>query len=153
MTTRGSEFQPYALTNKSYLILIDFCSSMLGMMDDETFTSRLGYSDEAIFHLSGRVNCHNVRNWGTEHPHETVEHVRDSPKVNVFCAVFRNKVFDPFFFETDAVTGQSYLDMLQHWLFALLQEVRPDFIFQQDGASAHWHLNVRKILNAKVPQR
>ena len=142
-----------ALTDDDKRKRIDFCSSMLEMIDDETFISRLVFSDEATFHLSGTVNRHNVRIWGTEHPHETVEHVRNSPKVNVFCAVSRNKIFGPFFFENDTVTGQSYLDMLQHWLFTLLQEDRPDFIFQQDGAPAHWHLNVRNFLNEKVPQR
>ncbi len=69
------------------------------------------------------------------HPRETVEHKRNSPKVNVFCAVSRNKVFGPYFFETDTARGQSYLDMLQHWLFTLLQEDGPGFIFQQDRAS------------------
>jgi len=40
------------------------------------------FSDEVTFHLSGKVNRHNVRIWGTENPHEIVEHVRDSPKLN-----------------------------------------------------------------------
>jgi hypothetical protein len=30
---------------------------------------------------------------------------RDSPKVNVFCAVSRRRVFDPFFFAEKTVTG------------------------------------------------
>lgn len=67
---------------------MEFCGAMLEMMEKyETFFSRLIFSDEATFHLSGHVNRHNVRIWGTEHSHETVEHQRDSLKVNVFCAV------------------------------------------------------------------
>jgi hypothetical protein len=33
------------------------------------------------------VNRHNVRIWGTENPHVIIQHVRDPPKVNVFCAI------------------------------------------------------------------
>jgi hypothetical protein len=29
--------------------------------------------------LSGKVNRHNVRLWGTAHPHATNDHERDSP--------------------------------------------------------------------------
>jgi hypothetical protein len=43
-----------------------------------------------------------------------VEHQRDSPKVNVFCAISSQKVYGPFFFAEETVTGMTYLDMLQH---------------------------------------
>jgi hypothetical protein len=39
------------------------------------------FSDEACFHLSGKVNRHNVHIWGMENPHATVQYIRDSPKV------------------------------------------------------------------------
>jgi hypothetical protein len=45
------------------------------------------------------------------------------------------KVYGPFFFHEDIVTGTSYLEMLQTWLFPRLQEDEPeDFIMQQDRA-------------------
>ncbi|PNF17518.1 hypothetical protein B7P43_G16941, partial [Cryptotermes secundus] len=102
-----------ALTNDDKRKWMEFCDSMLEMMEDETFISRL------IF----------------------IEHERDSPKVNVFCAVSQDKVYGPFFFEGNTVTGTS------------LQADSHDFIFQQDGALPHWHLMVRAFLNEKVPQR
>jgi hypothetical protein len=49
---------------------------------------------------------------GTEKPHVNLEHERDSPKVNVFCAIPKEKVYGPFFFVKNAVTDNSYLDML-----------------------------------------
>ncbi|GBN87611.1 hypothetical protein AVEN_135866-1 [Araneus ventricosus] len=78
------------------------------------------FSDETTFHLSGKVNRHNVRVWGAEFPHVTVELERDSPKVNVFCAISKTKLYGPFFFIEEAVTGPAYLDMLQLWLFPQL---------------------------------
>jgi hypothetical protein len=58
----------------------------------------LFFSDEATFHLSGKVNRHNVRIWALEQPHATVVHQRYSPKINVFCAISSKKVYCPFFF-------------------------------------------------------
>ena len=74
--------------------------------------------------------------FGEHHLHETIEHQRDSPKVNIFYAVFYDKVYDLFFLRKHRY-GQSYLEMLHNWLFTLLQADRNDFIFQQDG---HHHI-------------
>ena len=110
-----------ALKNNDYLRRMEFCNQMLQMEDDENFCSLLIFSDEATFHLNGKVNRHNVRIWGTENPHEIIQYERDSPKVNVFCAVSCNKVYGPFFFEGNSVIGQGYKDMLRHWLFPLME--------------------------------
>lgn len=74
------------------------------------------FSDEATFHVSGKVNRYNVRAWGTENPHRVVQHIRDSPKVNVFCAISSSRVHGPFFFTEKTLSGAVYLDMLQLWL-------------------------------------
>lgn len=160
MLRRRLHMKPYrlslvqALTNDDKRKRMEFCSLMMENMDeDDTFTSRLVFSDEATFHLSGKVNRHNVRIWGANNPHEMVEHHRDSPKVNVFCAVSQNQVYGPFFFEGSTVTGQSYLDMLRNWLFPSLQADSNDFIFQQDGAPPHWHQMVRAFLNEEISHR
>ena len=99
-------------------------------LEEDRFTKKLVFSDEATFHVCGKVNHYNVRIWGTENPHVTMEHVRDSPKVNVFCAVFSCKVYGPFFFAEPTVTGINYLDTLQLWLMSQLQEDSEDFIFE-----------------------
>jgi hypothetical protein len=72
--------------------------------------------------ISGKVHRYNVHIWGTENPHEMVQHERASPKIDVFCAVSTQKVYGPCFFCEDTVTGTSYLEMLQTWLFPRLQE-------------------------------
>jgi hypothetical protein len=79
-------------------------------MEKDGFVERLIFCDEATFHISGKVNRHNIRIWGTEQPHAQIEYLHDSPKVNVFCAVSREKLHGPFFF-TEA--GGSFLDMFK----------------------------------------
>jgi len=44
-----------------------FCMSMQQWNEDDFF-NRLIFSDESTFQLSGKVNKHNVRTWGTESP-------------------------------------------------------------------------------------
>jgi hypothetical protein len=78
-----------------------------------SFPEEVQFSDEATLNVSGAVNRRNVRIWGSENPHAYVQHQRDSPKVNVFCAISSQKVYGPFFFSEETVTGMAYLDMLQ----------------------------------------
>jgi hypothetical protein len=75
-----------ALRSADHVARINFSIEIVEAHDDDDFL-RLVFSDEATFHLSGKVNRHNVRIWGTENPHATVQHERDSLKVNVFCAI------------------------------------------------------------------
>lgn len=143
-----------ALSEADKVKRIEFCEFVIEQMEkDQLFISKLVFSDEATFHINGKVNRHNCRIWGTENPRETIQHERDSPKVNVFCAISTNKVFGPFFFEGATVTGQTYLKMLQNWLFPQLEEEARQFIFQQDGAPPHWHLSVRAYLNERYPNQ
>ena len=65
-------------------------------LEEDEFNEHLVFSDEAIFHTNGKVNKHNVCIWVEENPHATIEHERDSPKVNVFYAISKNHVHGPF---------------------------------------------------------
>ena len=108
-------------------------------------------TDKATFHLTDKVNKHNTFIWETEHPHSTLEHVRDSPKVNVFYAISKKRVYEPFFFQGTTVNSEVYLDMLQNWLIKLLFDgEQADFIFQQNGVPLHWSLIVRQYLKANL---
>ena len=73
-----------------------FCVDMQEKLEEDEFNERLVLSDEATFHRNGQVNRQNVRIWSEENPHATIEHERDSPKVNVFCAISKNHVHGPF---------------------------------------------------------
>jgi hypothetical protein len=153
------KFKPYklqllqALKQNDKVERLSFCESMQVLIEDENFLQRMVFSDEATFHLCGKVNRHNVRIWGSENPHAYVEHVRDSPKVNVFCAIANNKVYGPFFFIEQTINGIVFLDMMTEWLIPQLEQDSADFILQLDGAPPHYHLSVRAELNNLLPQR
>jgi len=87
------------LSDEDHMRRPDFCLQLQDLMcSDDHVLEKAQFSDEATFHVNGAVNRRNVRIWGSEHPHACVEHQRDSPKVNVFCAISSQKVYGPFFF-------------------------------------------------------
>jgi hypothetical protein len=122
-------------------------------MEDDKFLQHVIFSDKVTFHLSDNVKRHNVRIWGLQNPHTTLEHERDSPKVNVFCTISQTKVYGPFSFDENTVTGVTYLAMLQNWLLPQIDADSEGFIFQQDGAPPHWHRDVRRFLNEYLSQQ
>jgi hypothetical protein len=118
-----------------------FCYDFLSRHeDDKLLAAKIVFSDEATFHLLGNINAHNLGIWGSNNPHEVIEHTRDSPKLNVFCALAKQNVFGPFFFAKHTVTGIMYLDMLEEIFMPILEEKSSDdILFQQDRVPPHFH--------------
>lgn len=136
----------------------EFCERMLTRLngdDGDALQSVILFSDEATFHLSGKVNRHNCRIWGVVNPHEFDTHERNSPKVNVWCAVSMDHFIGPFFFEEDSVNGACYLNMLQTFLVPELRRlgIINEVHFQQDGAPPHFALEVREFLDGHFGER
>jgi hypothetical protein len=120
---------------------------------NQDFLSRVMFSDEATFHLSGKVNRHSVRIWVPENPHVVHEHIRDSPKLNVWCGPMKDMIIGPFFFMEPNVTATPYLDMLEQYAFPQTAHKQPNILFQQDGAPPHWSNIVRTALKNSFPNR
>jgi hypothetical protein len=88
------------------------CGIQNRIENDDDILTHLMFSDKSVFHLSKKVNRHNVRIWGTEASHVDIEHERDSPKVNVFCATSCRWVCGPFLFcreysDRDHISGHA----------------------------------------------
>lgn len=88
------------------------------------------------------VNRHNCKIWGSENPHEYQEMERDSPKVNVWCALSYTEVIEPFFFVEPTVTAVTYLDMLQQYEVPQLEAHQSDVVFQQETVHPHIGLSL-----------
>ena len=107
------------------------------------YLSRIVFSDECIFRLKGHVNKQNVRIWGNERPSEGNQVFMQSPNVMVWCAVTREKVISPYFFEDGNVDGEKYRNMLIDYAFPRFATWKQDYIFREDGAPAHYSSRVR----------
>jgi hypothetical protein len=95
---KGLEFKQHRLqlvqkqSNGDEMKQETLCEDMIkGLEVDETFGDYLVFTDEATFYLSRKVKKNNVRVFGTEHPHITVQVIRDSSKVHVFLLCQRQK--------------------------------------------------------------
>lgn len=104
----------------------------------------LFFSDEATFYICGKVNRHNICNWRSENPHCIQKQVRNSEKVNVWCGIM-NELFDHS-------SSLDQLDMLEQFVILEFLPLQPNVIFQQNGASPHWSLNVHDYLDRAFPQ-
>jgi hypothetical protein len=71
------------------------------------------FSDEATYHISGKVSRHNCHIWDSEIPQEVWQHERDSPNVIFWCALGKTNIIGPTFFEAVVVNDESYLEMVQ----------------------------------------
>ncbi len=92
--------------------------------------------------------------WGTERPTKIREHIRDSPKVNVWCAVTPDGLIGPYFHDASTVNGDRYLDMLEEFFPPNLSlRLQKEGFFQQDGAPCHFTLRVREFLQKHFGDR
>ena len=57
-------------------VRLNFCIEMQERFAVDGFEDSLIFSDEATFHLSGKVNGNNVRIWGTENPRVAIQNVQ-----------------------------------------------------------------------------
>jgi hypothetical protein len=108
-----------------------------------------------MIRISGKVNTHNCRIWDSENPRVSLEHVRNSPKVTMFCALSKERIYALFFFMEMAITGIPYLYMLQQFLIPKLDEdgQKGRIHYQQDGAPSHYLGDVREYLSGRFPGR
>ena len=85
----------------------EFTVTMLHRLDsDPGFLKLVCFSDESTFHVSGLINRHKSRIWGSQYPHETYELERDSPKLIVWCGIMHDKIIGPFFFAKKSIKAQ-----------------------------------------------
>jgi hypothetical protein len=57
------------------------------MENGDDYLNTILFSDESSFHLSGKVNRHNVRIWGTVISHKIVERARLTKYKRVLCLI------------------------------------------------------------------
>ena len=69
----------------------------------------ISWSDIAVFHIGGFVNCHN---WVGEDPRITSENMQNRPKVAVWCGITSDRIVAHFILR-NTVNVERYLTMLR----------------------------------------
>ena len=129
----------------------EFCEIMLKKIEENPkFLRKILWSDKSEFKLNGTVNRHNCCYWAQSNPHEIIPVSNSKQGVMVWCGMNSSGLIGPYFFD-GSVTSESYLQMLDDFLWPLVKQQR--MFFQQDGAPAHYSLDVRNWLNKKFGDR
>jgi hypothetical protein len=157
-------FHPYklqvlqTLNEGDYHRREEFCLWAQEMInDDAAFTRNVLFSDECLFYLNGEVNKQNFRYWSQDNPNwMEATRAQNDPRVMVWAGILDTTIIGPYFFD-DTVTGESYKFMLENFLVPWLEDLPlQQFVnvwFQQDGASAHFALDVRHFLDVQFPRQ
>jgi hypothetical protein len=112
--------KPYKFQNLQHITDDDkekwasFANDFLELLDvPETVLQKLVFGDKSTFHLNGCVSTYNVciSCNVSKNSDVSVEYVRDSLKLNMFCVLSRTKATGPFFSSESKITGIVYLDM------------------------------------------
>ncbi|EFN87922.1 hypothetical protein EAI_08475, partial [Harpegnathos saltator] len=123
------------------------------------FLFNVCFSDECTFYLNGIVNRHNCRYWADSNLrilHEV--HTQHLKKLNVWAGIFGNRIVGPLFLlGTSNLTAEMYLELLEDIIDPMLTDViendehylEDQLVFQQDGASPHYAISVRRYLDQR----
>lgn len=111
--------------------------------EDQMFSSKILFSDEAHFWLNGYVNKQNCRIWDEEQPEEVQELPLHPEKTTVWCGLWAGGIIGPYFFKNEegrnvTVNGARYRAMITDYLLPEIEARNlNDIWFQQDGATCH----------------
>jgi hypothetical protein len=154
---KESDYRPYRptttieLSDDDFDRRIEYCETFLAKLKEESrLLDKIVWSDESQFMLNGTINRHNCCYYATSNPHIEIPVANSKLSVMVWCGITSSEIIGPYFFEEN-VTGESYLAMLQNFLWDKIKGKR--MLFQQDGASPHYAVSVRNWLDEKFAGR
>lgn len=127
---------------------------MLEKLEDEAFDDQLVFSNEAAFHVIGKVNKHNIHIQDTENPHVILEYAQNFPKIYMLCANIREMCLWSIFLKKPQSMMKDIL--LTCWktvdkLIALKKF--KDFVFKKNETPPHWNLRVKHYLFSTLTDR
>ena len=129
-----------------------FCDYVLQQnRNDSRWSNSIGFSDEATFHLNGRVNMHNCFYYSVTNSHITETKPMRSPSVCVWAMItYRHGIIHHVF--DGNVNGERYSHLLETVVLPFLRR-KQNIIFQQDGAPVHYSSKVGSLLDENLPHR
>lgn len=146
------------LLPRDYDSRLEFCLHFINQHEaDENFLRCILWTDECFFTKNGVFNSHNMHQWSNVNPHATWRgHSQQRFGVNIWAGICINQLIGPHILPY-RLNGEHYIQFLDNNLEDLLEDlplaIRRDLWFQQDGAPAHYDINVRNWLDANFPER
>ena len=130
---------------------LEFCRHVLN--NGKEWMKRIIFSDEATLHLNGTVNTHNCYYYSFENEHRYSEIPQKSPGITIWAFIpYDGRI--RFRIIHGTMNGDRYLDVIRDIVVPTLQTMRYiHHVYQQDGASVHWTVAAREMLNSQLSGR
>ena len=142
------------LTGDDHDRRLQFCEWVrFKVSQDETFHKSICFSDEAVFHINGSVNKHNLHYWNEVNPHVklAVPNCRESVVVWCMVGISGLLAYDISF---DTMNSDRYCTVLSEKVVPYFTQRRyKNKYYQQDGAPPHYSLAAREILDKHLTNR
>lgn len=103
------------------------------------------FSDAFVFNVERKVKWHNVRTWGSENFHETLE-VSNESEVTVWWVISLIGVIGLYHFDELSVNGDSCSPLWNIYFLPMLQDLPQNLIFLRYRAPSHYTQAGRFIL-------
>lgn len=144
----------HGLSEDDYDRRMEFCEWILDKTRSTTdFHNRILFSDEAVFHVAGVVNRHNLHYWAPENPHATLEKSNNRESVTVWCMLSVEGV-EAFDINFATMNGERYCQILEEKVLPFFSQARNrSKLYQHDGAPPHYSIKARQLLDAHLPKR
>lgn len=133
---------------------LQFCQFIIEKQrDDPSFFCKINFSDEATFHVNGRVNRHNQFIYAHDNPHATEEHFMKSVGITCWAMVSPIHGISYEIIEGTMNSAIYHRILLEKVIPLLTQERNQRELYQQDGAPPHFALLVRNSLDTHLQNR
>ena len=133
---------------------LEFCRWLLRNQEsDSDFYKSIVFSDEAVLHVNGMVNLHNLHFWATENPHMQIEKLQDRHSVTVWCMVGPSGIL-AYDISSETMNSERYCTVLREKVipYFRIRSAR-NKLYQQDGAPPHFSRTARSLLDEHLPNR
>lgn len=132
---------------------LEFCEIMIDRFRvDFSWSRKIVFSDECNFYLSGSINKHNTHYWSAENPHWKLQSKTHATRyLTVWAAIGWNGLIGLDISE-QTMTGDRYCEILTEHVVPYFSRNRSSH-YQQDGASSHYAVKVREVLDSKLNGR
>lgn len=161
---RRNHLHPFHYTPVQELLPVDlpnranFCRLLLNNEEhNPSYLSSILWTDESTFTRDGITNFHNLHEWQPENPHVKRESsFQRRFSVNVWCGIIGNNFIGPILLP-ERLNSQNYLEFLNETAPTVLDSIplmmRNTFLYQQDGAPAHYGRQVLNWFDINYPGR
>ena len=107
---------------------------MINRIDnDPAFLRKITFSDECVFHMSGRVNKHNIHDWAVDNPNVRLQtNTGKTSSLTVWACIGFNGVI-AIDISPETMNGDRYCQIRNEHIVQIFTR-NLQMLFQQDGA-------------------